>query len=1115
MNRRRFLTAVAFGTCVRPVRVNAAARVSKAPPYEALYQFASPGKDEFPGELQAQRITSHLNRLIETKSLPLASEFRGSSPMPVRFRKIADDVSEAEYSLDATSFADGLAQWVASLGKVRSARFYALPDDRVRYEIASEGQYRVGIWKQVWSGEKLLEFAPVEETLVTAPEPRFRDVTGHAFGGVESFDQQLLRGIPYWRSRLDLATGIDVYGNNGIAVGDVDNDGLDEVYVCQPGGLPNRLYKNVSGKMQDITERAGVGVLDDTSCALFLDLRNSGVQDLVVLRASGPLLFLNDGAGKFTFKKDAFRFRTAPQGTFTGMAAADFDRDGKVDLYLCSYIYFQGEDQYRYPVPYFDAQNGPPNFLFRNVGDATFDDVTEAAGLNQNNNRYSFAPAWCDYDGDGWPDLYVANDFGRNNLYKNDHGRFTDVAAAAGVEDLGPGMSAAWFDYDGDGRPDLYTANMWTDAGQRVSQDRAFPLRDVSSDVWRRHSKGNSLYRNRGDGTFADTGAAEGVEMGRWAWSSDGHDFDNDGSPEILVTCGMLTNSSEMDLESFFWRQVVAKSPKDAGRAPAYENGWNALNQLIREDHTWSGRQPNVHYVRRNSRFYDFSGVSGLDFMDDGRAFAVTDLDGDGNLDILLKSRLGPQLRALQNTCGRDKSAIAFDLRGVKSNRDAIGARVEVDRQVKFLQAGSGYLSQHTKRLHFGLGSAKTAKRVTITWPSGEAQTFEKLNAGYRYQIVEGAAEAQPVAFQRRVEWPSDAVAPDNRARAFSTWLLEPVPLPVATKGPGLVRFDEITPELALLRRYLFDWRKAVEPPMCVLVDTRNLVHKVYAGVPGGAEVASDLQKLADPSHSRLALPFAGRYYSEPHRNYYRLGAAFLATGYSAQALPYMEEAIRMNPENLLALMAAGQIDLDAGRLDLARKRFEQGIRLNANSADAWNGLGGVEAAAGNDGKALDHYEKALSLRPDLPFVLNNAAQAHMKMGNAPKAEDLLRRALSIDSKDADVANQLGLLLAKQDRTDEARRLFEQAITARRDHSGAINNLGVLYLRLNQVNDAVAAFQYGIEVSPESDILYINLAKIYAQTGEREKAKQAVHRLLDREPRNETAQKILRELESQ
>jgi tetratricopeptide (TPR) repeat protein len=1034
--------------------------------------------------------------------------------MPARFRKIAEDVSQAEYTLDDAGFEEGLKRWVDGLGEIRSARFYPLADNRVRYEIASAGQYRVGVWKQVWSGDSLTEFAPIEETLVTARETRFRDITSHVFGGVESFDQQLLRGIPHWRARLDLATGIDVYGNNGIAAGDIDNDGRDEIYVCQPGGLPNRLYKNVNGHMQDITAQAGVDVLDDTSCALFLDLRNSGVQDLVVLRASGPLLFLNDGTGKFTFKANAFRFRAAAQGTFTGMAAADFDRDGKIDLYLCSYIYFQGEDQYRYPVPYFDAQNGPPNFLFRNNGDATFDDVTEATGLNQNNNRYSFAPAWCDYDGDGWPDLYVANDFGRNNLYKNNRGHFTDVAAAAGVEDLGPGMSAAWFDYDGDGRPDLYTANMWTDAGQRIVHDGSFPLRDAApEDVWQRHSKGNSLFRNRGDGTFAETGPAEGVEMGRWAWSSDAHDFDNDGSPEILVTCGMLTNSSEIDLESFFWRQVVAKSPRDGGHAPAYENGWNALNQLIREDYSWSGRQPNVHYVQRDGRFYDFSGVSGFDFADDSRAFAVTDLDGDGNLDVLLKSRLGPQVRALQNNCGKARHAIAFNLRGTKSNWDAIGARVEVDGQMKLLQAGSGYLSQHTKRLHFGLGLEKTAKRVQITWPSGATQVFEDLDAGFRYRIIEGHDKPQRVAFESRVDVKNEPVSPDNQSRAFSTWLLDPVPLPLVRKGPAVVRFEEVPAELALLRRYLFDWRKPVEPPLSVLIDGRNMVHKVYAGEPGEAEAARDLRQLADPGHGRLALPFAGRYYAEPHRNYYRLGAAFLAAGYSAEALPYMEEALRRNPENSLALMAAGQIDLDAGRLDAARNRFEQGVRLNPNSADAWNGLGGVEAAAGQYRKALGHYEKALSLRSDLPFVLNNAAQAYAKVGDYAKAEEMLRRALAIDAKDVDAANQLGLVLAKQNRTDEARRLFQQAITLRRDHAGAINNLGVLYLQLNQVNDAIASFQYGIEMSPESDILYVNLAKIYAQTGEREKAKQVMQRLLEREPRNETAQKILRELQ--
>ncbi len=200
-------------------------------------------------------------------------------------------------------------------------------------------------------------------------------------------------------------------------------------------------------------------------------------------------------------------------------------------------------------MPYHDAQNGPPNYLFHNRltldGEGFFEDVTNSTGLNENNNRYSFAPAWCDYNADGWPDLYVANDFGRKNLYKNEGGHFRDVALAAGVEDMGPGMSAAWFDYDGDGRPDLYVSNMWTAPGQRLVADSNFSpvAKDGLAEAYRRHTKGNSLYRNRGDGTFEETGSQEKVEMGRWAWSSDGFDFDNDGTPEIYIACGMRHQS--------------------------------------------------------------------------------------------------------------------------------------------------------------------------------------------------------------------------------------------------------------------------------------------------------------------------------------------------------------------------------------------------------------------------------------------------------------------------------------------------------------------------------------------------------------------------------------------
>ena len=140
----------------------------------------------------------------------------------------------------------------------------------------------------------------------------------------------------------------------------------------------------------------------------------------------------------------------------------------------------------------------------------------------------------------------MANDFGRSNLYRNQKGRFEDVAKDSGVENIGPGMSASWFDYDGDGRPDLYVGNMWTAPGQRMVQHEAFlPAKQGGRlPLTHGHTRGNALYRNRGDGTFEDSSAQEGVEMGRWAWSADALDFDNDGSPEIYVTCGMIASTS-------------------------------------------------------------------------------------------------------------------------------------------------------------------------------------------------------------------------------------------------------------------------------------------------------------------------------------------------------------------------------------------------------------------------------------------------------------------------------------------------------------------------------------------------------------------------------------------
>src|SRR5207253_562029 len=212
---------------------------------------------------------------------------------------------------------------------------------------------------------------------------------------------------------------------------------------------------------------------------------------------------------------------------------------------------------------------------------------------------------------------------------------------------------------------------------------------------------GNSLLRNDGT-TFDDATKSAGAGMGRWAWSSDAFDFDHDGFPDLYIANGMVSGPSRQDLNSFFWRQVVAYSPDEARASPEYEQGWSAINELIRSDGTWSGYERNVFYANnRDGTFSDASAVVGLDFVEDGRAFALADFDHDGRLEIFLKNRNAPQLRILKNVLDDLPPSIAFRLQGTKSNRDAIGAAVTIEtgsgRQTRMLQAGSGFLSQHSK----------------------------------------------------------------------------------------------------------------------------------------------------------------------------------------------------------------------------------------------------------------------------------------------------------------------------------------------------------------------------------------------------------------------------------
>lgn len=384
-----------------------------------------------------------------------------------------------------------------------------------------------------------------EATLESKSKTLFRECTPSIIVDPVVYESQFRLGTSTWVEQIESRLGANFMGDYGLAVADVNGDGLEDLYVCQAGGLPNRLLtQNPDGTVTDRSATSGVDLLDLSRGALFVDLDNDGDQDLILGTITSLLIFENDGLGIFQIRADL----TNVPRTYS-LAAADYDQDGRVDIYACVYASSDNLESAN-PIPYHDANNSAPNHLLRNLGEWQFSDVTEATGLDVNNRRWSYAASWEDYDNDGDMDLYVANDFGRNCLYENEHGNFRDVAADAGVQDIASGMSVAWSDYNRDGWMDVYVGNMFSAAGGRVTYQRRFKeaSADGTKDKLRRLARGNSLFENQGDGTFKDVSVASGVTMGRWAWSSQFADINNDGWDDLLIANGHITGTDSGDL---------------------------------------------------------------------------------------------------------------------------------------------------------------------------------------------------------------------------------------------------------------------------------------------------------------------------------------------------------------------------------------------------------------------------------------------------------------------------------------------------------------------------------------------------------------------------------------
>jgi len=523
---------------------------------------------------------------------------------------------------------------------------------------------------------------------------------------------------------------------SGIAVADVDGDGLYDIYfVSQTGG--NELWKNLGGgKFKNITAEAGVGVPGRISVsAAFGDIDNDGDPDLFVTTVrGGNLLFENDGHGRFHDIAKAAGIDGALHSS--GAFFFDFDHDGLLDLLVCNIGQYTSDrkgaqGQYMALPDAFFGHMFPERYefpvLYKNLGRNRFKDVTAEAGLKP--VGWSGDATFTDLNGDGWPQVYVLNMQGADHFFENRGGKFSEQTGRYFPKTPWGSMGIKFFDYDNDGRMDLYVtdmhSDMWSEASPEDEKKKApkpqpetILMGPTSSFIY-----GNALYHNLGGGKFEEVSDRMGVET-YWPWGPSVGDFNADGWEDIFITAGMsfpyryginsllLNNGGQKFLDAEF---ILGVEPRAGGRThtPYFEMDCAKV----------AADEPQYFQDPCKGQSGKITVMAPLA----SRSAAVFDLDNDGDLDIVTNDFNSPPQILVSNLSERRPIHwLKVKLVGTASNRDGLGATVRVTAGgrtlTKYNDGKSGYLSQSSLPQYFGLGDARTVDRVEVDWPSGRKQ---------------------------------------------------------------------------------------------------------------------------------------------------------------------------------------------------------------------------------------------------------------------------------------------------------------------------------------------------------------------------------------------------------
>jgi hypothetical protein len=556
--------------------------------------------------------------------------------------------------------------------------------------------------------------------------PRFHDATFSSGLGAPRRD-------PPQKLTNRLIDGI--WPGSGVAVLDFDQDGDEDLFVGD--GVRSILYENDGhGHFTDVTVRAGLAASDSVGIAATGvaagDIDGDGYPDLAVTDAFGETrLFRNRRDG--TFEEITGTSGVVTSGPTRSLAFADVNGDGNLDLFVCG----TGDYYRQMPDPPFDANDGRRNYLFLGDGKGHFRDASAEWGVDKP-TRWSLSCLFADFDGDGRPDLIVTNDFGLKNLYRNVDGkRFEDVTKKLGVEDRAYGMSAAWGDFDGDGRMDLYTTGTYTQWGflhEYPGLPMPLPGRiflKIAISWMEKMCRGNSLLLRTPKGTFEDATARSGAGRAGWNWSAVAADLDNDGSLDLYATNGMWGDGREHDAELEFWWDTMAYWDDYIEMKKTFDRKGAGV-QGIERDAYFRNRGPGSRPLFEERAFLD-----GLDLQTNGRAVVAFDANGDGALDLYVRSVQAPEALFLGSRKNPDiEHFLRLRLKGTRGrdNSDGLGAQVLAtlpEGRVLVRESGytSGYLATGSPIVHLGLGSATRLEKLVIRWPSGFVQELGPISS--------------------------------------------------------------------------------------------------------------------------------------------------------------------------------------------------------------------------------------------------------------------------------------------------------------------------------------------------------------------------------------------------